>query len=58
MLAKSYLDKLQQLCQLALIQLDQNDKRRTVGLIDEIEFNAEAAKWLLIDEIRSEEGEY
>lgn len=58
MLAKSYLEKLQQLCQLALIQLDQNDKRRTVGLIDEIEFNAEAAKWLLIDEIRSEEGEY
>lgn len=58
MLAKSYLEKLQYLCQQALIQLDQNDKRRTVGLIDEIEFNAEAAKWLLIDEIKSKEGRF
>lgn len=58
MLARTYLERLIDNCQQALKQLDQNDKRRAVGLIDEIEFNAEAAKWILIDEIKNKEGEF
>lgn len=54
MLAKSYLEKIILTCQQALNELDQCNKRRTVGLIDEIEFNAEAAKWILINEIKDE----
>jgi DNA-binding ferritin-like protein len=45
-------------CQRALIKLEHNDKRRTVGLIDEIEEDAEAAKWMLINEILEVEGEF
>lgn len=57
-LAKEHLEKLQAICQQALKQLNQGNKRRTVGLIDEIEHNAEAAKWLLIHNIKEEDGEF
>lgn len=58
MLAREYLHKIMQECQQAINQLDQNDKRRTVGLIDEIEHHAEAAKWILINEVIEKEGKF
>jgi hypothetical protein len=58
MLAKSYLERIIQNCQQALKQLDQENKRKVVGLIDCIEDDAEAAKWILINEIKEEEGRF
>jgi hypothetical protein len=57
-LAREYIERIMKTCQRALDEIDHGDKRRTVGVIDEIEHNAEAAKWILINEIKDEEGEF
>jgi hypothetical protein len=56
-LARKYLERVIANCQQALNELDRNDMRRAVGLIDEIEDDSEAAKWILINQIIDEEGE-
>jgi hypothetical protein len=57
-LAKKYLEQVVANGQRALAELDLNEKRRTVGLIDEIEHDSEAAKWILINQVIDEEGEF
>jgi hypothetical protein len=58
MLARKHLERIIRDCQQALKELDQGNKRRCVGLIDEIEDDAEAAKWILINMIKDEEGKF
>jgi hypothetical protein len=55
-LAKDYLEQIILHSQQAIKLLELHEKRRTVGLIDEIKDKNEAAKWLLINEIIEEEG--
>ncbi|MED3562360.1 hypothetical protein [Bacillus xiapuensis] len=56
--AIEHLEKIISDCQQALKELGQGNKRRSIGLIDEIEHDAEAAKWLLINQVIDEEGEF
>lgn len=50
------LDTIQE-CQQALKYLEEGDKRKAIGRIDEAEFQLEGAKWVLINEVIEEEGD-
>ncbi|MFO1442912.1 hypothetical protein KDN24_06740 [Bacillus sp. Bva_UNVM-123] len=43
-------------CNKALEALKECEKRKTIGLIDEVEYDIEAAKWILINEVIEQEG--
>lgn len=57
-LARKRLDQIILHCQQAIKLLELDEKRRAIGVIDEIEDNSEAAKWLLINQVIEEEGEF
>jgi hypothetical protein len=54
-LAKDYLEQIILHSQQAIKLLELGDIRRSIGIIDEIEYNAEAAKWILINELKENE---
>lgn len=58
LLAKEHLHRIIEHSQQALKELEQGNKRRAVGLLDEVEFHAEGVKWMLIDQIKDEEGDF
>jgi hypothetical protein len=45
-------------CQLALNNIDQGNKRLAVGDLDYAHEYIESVKWLLINSIKDEEGEF
>jgi hypothetical protein len=55
-LAKDYLEQIILHSQQAIKLLESGEKRRVVGLFDEIKDKHEATKWILINEIIEEEG--
>lgn len=58
MLAQEYIEKALASCQRALDDLEKGNKRQAVGDIDFIRERIEAAKWILINEIKDEEGKF
>jgi hypothetical protein len=57
-LAKDYLEQIILHSQQAIKLLESGERRRAVGLIDEIKDKHEAAKWILINEIIEKEGKF
>jgi hypothetical protein len=55
--AKEYIQKALISCQRALEELEQGDKRKSLGSLDFAQDRITAAKWTLINEIKDEEGE-
>lgn len=56
--AKEYIEKAIISCQRSLEELDEGEKRLSLGSLDYAFDRITAAKWVLIDEIKSEEGEF
>lgn len=53
MLAREYILKALQSCQRALDELDQGEKRKSLGSLDYAYDRITAAKWILIEEIKT-----
>ena len=58
MLAREYIEKIINSCQRALIDLDQGELQKALGDLDFVEFNCEAAKMIIRDELGVDGNSY